>query len=633
MPSVFNILRASVYSKPRMPKSMRATRGSGVDCDLPGYCGALPKYLDFIGPHASLLIILALLGFGFWKERNPISTRVELGCLGLVGVLWLALAAFVASSDSEDADVECFSSSDSSEVVDVPGFNTEIYQAQYRVLEAFSFFNVILIWLFFFFLLILALRHHQPSKRMVWLTSVTAYSWFNGSGKGGKQLPAPVTQRSRSQSKPAMREKIQDPGPSRAARIRDSAWHIIDIVRPQSFRGGDRQRTPAYTQRAQPHRQDTERARAYRQDSQRTQPYRQDSQRTQVHRQDSSRAQMYRQDSSRSQVKRQDSSRAQAHRQDSQRTNPQRQDSQRTMVDRQTSQRSQKELPQRQDSRSRGRLPQTTADAPTRNESPTYVYWLPHKAPDPAHMTQLFKEMRLYGFGEYSPTGPSYLRADHCDFTSYDPLAVNYSARHCRIFGQHDFGIFSLIVPSLTILIFLIIIGWSAPRTEAIALFILGVLWLAMGAWSTDIIGNTQCDALGNARIATKNGTMSSKSYCYLMKVIEAFSWMTFCLYAIFLWILIALTSRARAFGRPLAWAEPIFELPWFGELPGWPYSGAPGMYPAGAYAQGMPYPPQLVNGQYLVQQMPGHSVMIQPGAVGGMPAVTQVPGDRESSL
>lgn len=37
----------------------------------------------------SVLIILALLGFGFWRERNPISTRVELGCLGLAGVLWL----------------------------------------------------------------------------------------------------------------------------------------------------------------------------------------------------------------------------------------------------------------------------------------------------------------------------------------------------------------------------------------------------------------------------------------------------------------------------------------------------------------------------------------------------------------
>ena len=29
------------------------------------------------------------LGFGFWGYRNPISTKIELGCLGLAGVLWL----------------------------------------------------------------------------------------------------------------------------------------------------------------------------------------------------------------------------------------------------------------------------------------------------------------------------------------------------------------------------------------------------------------------------------------------------------------------------------------------------------------------------------------------------------------
>lgn len=112
------------------------------------------------------------------RNRNPISTRIELGCLGLLGTFWLgasqlrlvlscaqidvALGAFLASSDSENADVECYSSVDGSEVVDVAGctflaflltpckcqldvlVSTETYQAQYRVLEAFSLFNVIL---------------------------------------------------------------------------------------------------------------------------------------------------------------------------------------------------------------------------------------------------------------------------------------------------------------------------------------------------------------------------------------------------------------------------------------------------------------------------------------------------------
>ncbi|KAG8218462.1 hypothetical protein J3R82DRAFT_4091 [Butyriboletus roseoflavus] len=102
---------------------------------------------------------------------------MELGCLGLLGTFWLgasqrhliilcaqldvALGAFLASSNSENADVECFSSVDGSQVVNVAGYilvSTETYQAQYRVLEAFSLFNVILgKWPAFIFYLFLNL--------------------------------------------------------------------------------------------------------------------------------------------------------------------------------------------------------------------------------------------------------------------------------------------------------------------------------------------------------------------------------------------------------------------------------------------------------------------------------------------
>ena len=162
--------------------------------------------------------------------------------------------------------------------------------------------------------------------------------------------------------------------------------------------------------------------------------------------------------------------------------------------------------------------------------------------------------------------------------------------------------------------------------------------------------------------------TVSAKSYCYEMKVIEAFSWMTFVLrqssptppppltkkptnlppnfvtVAIFLWILITLTSRAKAFGRYGAWFEPIVELPWFGQYPGPDQGGAGGAYYSPgrhnyAYPAGSPMmppygaagvggvQPQLVNGGYVVPQAPGHSVVIQPSAHGGPPMITQVPG------
>lgn len=100
--------------------------------------------------------------------------------------------------------------------------------------------------------------------------------------------------------------------------------------------------------------------------------------------------------------------------------------------------------------------------------------------------------------------------------------------------------------------------------------------------------------------------------------------------------------------GAPYAWAAPIFELPWFGELPGWPYGGQMG-YPMGTYpGGGMAYQPGMMNGgmmhggmmgggvvntngSYVVQQVPGHSVVIQSGLGGAAPTITQVPGSVSS--
>jgi len=235
-------------------------------------------------------------------------------------------------------------------------------------------------------------------------------------------------------------------------------------------------------------------------------------------------------------------------------------------------------------------------------------------------MTQLFKDMRLYGY---------------IIVLLLSTTVLGISAYLASIFLpniQHDFSIFSLIVPSLTILIFLVTISWSSPRTEVVFLFILGVLWLTMGAWSGDILGSLQCDALAGQRTTIKNGgSISTQAWCYEMKVIEAFSWMNFCLFAIFIWIVVSLTARSKVLGRPYAWGEPIFELPWFGQYPGPPGPYAAGGYGGGygggmpMYPTGVPYGPQMVNGGYVVQQNPGHSVVIQPGMGGQPPTVTQM--------
>lgn len=89
------------------------------------------------------------------------------------------------------------------EVYSCPTVSTEAYQAQYRVLEAFSLFNVILggwlrrvcnvclilspchtVWSFLLFLLAVAVKHHRQGHTNVWTYPVTKYHVFKS-----QQLP------------------------------------------------------------------------------------------------------------------------------------------------------------------------------------------------------------------------------------------------------------------------------------------------------------------------------------------------------------------------------------------------------------------------------------------------------------
>lgn len=163
---------------------------------------------------ASLLVILVLIISTIFRQRNPISTRIELACLGLLGVLWLALGSFLAASAAAEADVECFSTSSTTEdPVEYPGFTTDIFHAQYRVLEAFSIFNLILVWCFLLLLLFLAFREHRKGYRKVWIYAVPVYPWFNNNAHGpysnhhsrNKSLPVPVTAKNQQRRKDSTR--------------------------------------------------------------------------------------------------------------------------------------------------------------------------------------------------------------------------------------------------------------------------------------------------------------------------------------------------------------------------------------------------------------------------------------------
>ncbi|KAH9943406.1 uncharacterized protein BXZ73DRAFT_74369 [Epithele typhae] len=240
MPPVFNIVRVVVYVAVLLWTVVCLAIAAHFQSIL--LASDLTRFVPFaiFVCATTMLIIVALLAFGLMKERNPISTRIELGCLGLTGVLWLALSAFVASSDSEMADVECFSSSDANaQPIDIPGFNTEMYQAQYHVLEAFSFFNMILrspkVLGFFVLLLVLALRQQRMGTKHVWIMPVAAIAWFGRTDKPSGKLPAPVTHRSRSVSRRPRAEESEKEKPSRT-RSR-SRSRPADVRRNESQRG------------------------------------------------------------------------------------------------------------------------------------------------------------------------------------------------------------------------------------------------------------------------------------------------------------------------------------------------------------------------------------------------------------
>jgi len=203
-------------------------------------------------------------------------------------------------------------------------------------------------------------------------------------------------------------------------------------------------------------------------------------------------------------------------------------------------------------------------------------------------------------------------------------LAANFASIFFPKY-HHDFIIFALITPAITIFTFLVTLQWAQPQTEAIALTILGILWLTMGAWATDIIGYVQCDSLGGQSTPARSGNTNAQAFCYEMKVVQAFSWALFIGCILALYILFQLVDLAQRFGRYHIWREPIRELPWFGEMPGYYNThggGGPMYYPNSAIAPGPGY------GAYpyhMPMSAPGHSIVIQPGMNGAPPTVTQV--------
>jgi len=234
--------------------------------------------------------------------------------------------------------------------------------------------------------------------------------------------------------------------------------------------------------------------------------------------------------------------------------------------------------------------------------------------------------------------------------------------------GLHDFLIFGIVVSALTIIVFIHLTYQSHPRVDAAIVFVLAVLWLTMGAYATDIIGHQLCFALKGQTIPAKNGTISAEGYCRQMKTVQAFSWANFVFLTLgFIWLLkylsemdergekdsmadAALPTRNDPASRPYEYPTsnngsirsgrsgrsgrgpqpqayyppPGSNYPGPGSDYASPRSDYPGSNYPGSNYPGSNYPGPGSNGvprQQIIQQKPGHSVILQNGRV------TQVPG------
>jgi len=183
MPSkLFNTIRTSIYATVLLFTVICLAMAGHFQSVLAA--SDLTRFVPFaiFVCSASMFIFVILLMFSFFlRERNPISTRIELACLGLAGIFWLVLGAYLTTSESQSADVECFASTTSQVPLDdeIASFHTDQYQAMYRVLETFSLMNAILIIFSCLALLFLAMRRHRKGDEHMWHGPVTSCAWFN----------------------------------------------------------------------------------------------------------------------------------------------------------------------------------------------------------------------------------------------------------------------------------------------------------------------------------------------------------------------------------------------------------------------------------------------------------------------
>lgn len=154
----------------------------------------------FVAAVTLALFLVVLVAPCNKKVSNILRTKWELVWLGVLAILWTSLAAYTTTPAAKDSEVECWEEDENGNIIadNVQGYSNDVYHARYRVLQAFAFFNCILIIFLFLFILALAFWHHKRGRYVIWTSRTTSVGWFDKPTGKGTGLPAPVTQRKKS---------------------------------------------------------------------------------------------------------------------------------------------------------------------------------------------------------------------------------------------------------------------------------------------------------------------------------------------------------------------------------------------------------------------------------------------------
>ncbi|EJT98295.1 hypothetical protein DACRYDRAFT_118997 [Dacryopinax primogenitus] len=125
----------------------------------------------------TLIITTAIFLLGIFRTYiYAAQTRIELAWLGVLAVLWMALAVFLSAS--ADVEIDCADAGGAIQENQSVGMTSDEFEAEYRAMQACSFINAILLVAWFLLLLSFAVAHHFSGYKEVWRTPVADYGWF-----------------------------------------------------------------------------------------------------------------------------------------------------------------------------------------------------------------------------------------------------------------------------------------------------------------------------------------------------------------------------------------------------------------------------------------------------------------------